>query len=209
MNNLRLVNYMHATLCKDFDAVFQLLTGDFAVPLCHPPTLALNSSLQLCRAACNQFPRLLESCDNKRCHDHPSAGLVLTLLRAACMDARLPDGSDTVSAQGSVLALLLLAGADDLEGASDACGLCYETPCDPVTFGGMDMFPKTVLGACTVNAAAAERAAAWPRVKRRLAHAEEGEARMELAKTMFVELCCKDLSPSFFKEWEARDPEYD
>lgn len=192
-----LLNYMNAALHKDFEAVYQLLSGDFEVPLCSPPTAALGVTLQLCSSYCDKYPVLLEKCPVQSCREH--GGAVLSLLRAACMDARLTqDGQQRE--QGSVLALLLLAGAGDLEGARKACGLCYETPSNPVFYCGMDKFPRAVLQACTTPAEL--RAAAWPRVLRRLAKAGSGEEQEALAREMFLELCCKGTSPAFFEEWK-------
>jgi len=102
-----------------------------------------------------------------------------------------------------VLALLLLAGAGDLAGARESCGVCYETPCNPVVFCGMDAFPRAVLQACTAPAAA--RAAAWPRALRRLARAAEGAPRKALARALFLELCCQGASPDFFEAWRPEE----
>jgi hypothetical protein len=145
---------------------------------------------------------LVERCSDKECRDNRCSDDVLTFLRAACMDPHLEDDEVMRQKQGSVLALLLLAGASDLASARESCGTCYETPCNPVTFG-MDEFPLAVLDACT--APAAQRAAEWPRVLRRLAKEEKGAPRESLARALFLELCCQGTSPNFFEEWEAEE----
>lgn len=191
----RLFDYMCAAISKDFAAVFQLVSGNFAEPLCNPPTAALDVSVQLCSG---KFECC--KCGSEDCRRHADK---LTLLRAACMDGRWTQvgaGESEMDAQGAVIALLLLAGSDDLEGARAMCGLSYETSCDPVFYAEQDFFPRAVLKACTVPAA--QRAANWSRVLRRLSKADSKEACMQLAKSLFLELCCKDVSPTFFEDAE-------
>jgi len=199
MDSGRLLDYMRGTLEKNFDAVYQLVSGDFLVPLCSPPTAALACTLQLCSSSgCNEYPVLLEECSDKRCRDRRCSDDVLTFLRAACMDPRLEDGVIIQrQRQGSVMALLLLAGASDLASARESCGTSYETPCNPVIYA--EEFPLAVLDACT--APAAQRAAAWPRVLRRLSKEDEGAPREALARVLFLELCCEGTPPNFFEEW--------
>ena len=125
MDQHRLLHYMCAALAKDFDAVLQLLQGDFEVPICDPPTAALDVSVQLCSGSCWTWPQLLECCDNKFCQGEDRAhGKKLTLLSSACMDGRFTQErqhgakyKDEKNEQGAVIALLLLAGSDALEGA--------------------------------------------------------------------------------------------
>lgn len=173
----RLFNYMCAAMAKDFDAVFQLVSGDFAEPLCDPPTAALDVSVQLCNGKFEVC-----KCGSEACRQDSDK---LTLLRAACMDGSWTRGGaeeSEMDAQGATIALLLLAGSDDLAGARAMCGLNYETPFNPVFYDEQDFFPRAVLKACTVPAAT--RAANWPHVLGRF-EGEKQQGAHETGKVAF------------------------